>query len=241
MSRRRLALRSLAIACVAVAAGARTAHAEWEPHDVGDIVIVDPLNYDRAIQGGGSSVAFALRLPGGATCPGDSQHDNWRVRSFLVPADFDMGDIVWGDADPAGENQWSLYGVDTTPVLWELLLPNQVAGEPGRIPEIRPLTFGVFTEGLLVPGHYRLGLACMYFQETAMYWDAEVTVEADLDDQPAQLRWTVVSTNVTPGSSSSDRTAVALGAVAVLVVVGGLASYRLRRRQRRAPLVKEVV
>lgn len=233
------ALAGLSMVTIAVALGAGGfAHADWRPHDVGDVVLVDPLDYSRELDGGASAVAFALRLPDGASCPGDSANDNWRIRSFLVPTEFDMADIVWGHNDPEGENQWSLYGVDSNPVIADLLASNAAAGEPGLIQQIKPLTFGVFTDGILAPGEYRLGVACMYFTETAMYWDATVRIEHAPDDRPAQLRWTVVPP-VAPAHTTGGTGGTVTALAAVAVALAAVAVFRVTRARRPRTSTKE--
>ena len=49
---------------------------------------------------GGSRTAFALRLPNGASCPGDSADDGYRVNSFVVPATVRVEDIAFDGQGP---------------------------------------------------------------------------------------------------------------------------------------------
>src|SRR5262245_682957 len=59
------------------------------PVDKGPVAVVLPTDVDTTVDSGGSGAPFALRLPDGSTCPGDSANDNWRVDSFMVPSSVD--------------------------------------------------------------------------------------------------------------------------------------------------------
>ncbi len=178
---------------VFIAGSSASAGTPWidAPVDEGSVRVVDVDDPTREFAAGASATVFTLALPEGATCPGDSANDQWRVNSFIIPADRDPGDLEYLVGDPEGEGNWSLYGVDTNPMIFEFTIPNVAAGLPGIIPEIRPMSFGVFPPGTLPAGRYRMGIACAYFADTGTYWDTEIVIATDADDEPGQITWSI--------------------------------------------------
>lgn len=202
----------------------------------GDLALVSATSSDHVIRDGVSATIFGLRLPDGATCPGDSAHDQWRIQSFVVPAGVDPGQLTYDEIKPVGDGRWALYDVDTNPYVHVLLEPNAAAGSPGRIAAVPPLSFAVFPPGTLAPGPYRVGLACTYFRQTATFWDTEVVLTADPADQPGQLTWTVPSAPTESGRPGSSRRwlfgGIAAAALTTLAVV-------VARQRAATNLVKE--
>src|SRR5262245_9642793 len=86
----------VALTGVATLSSQSVAAGTYTPVDAGDVVVVDAIDNSSELTGGGSAVPFTLRLPDGATCPGDSAHDQWRVQSFLIPSTVDMASVKWG-------------------------------------------------------------------------------------------------------------------------------------------------
>lgn len=204
------------------------------PKDMGLLTIVDSFNTERELDGGGSSQTFTLRLPEGASCPGDSANDQWRIQSFLVPAAVDIEALSFGELGPAGPGEWALYGVETSPVVDQLLAQNASPGQPGLIMPFRPMTFAVYTDGVLAPGTYRLGVACTYFRALERYWHTQVVVSADPADAPAQLTWAVDpaaagTRGAAPSESSSPSVPIVAFAVLTAVAVVVIAKRRFRR------------
>ncbi len=111
------------------------------PVDGGSLRLFEFDNPDVELAGGVSSTVFTIEPPDDAMCPGDSANDDWRIQSFLVPAEVDPLDLQFASNDPEGEGNWSLYGADTSPFVDELTAPNTVPGKPARFPTIRPMSF----------------------------------------------------------------------------------------------------
>ena len=206
------------------------------PVDAGDVVVIDGNDRQQEVGRGGSQAVFTLRLPDASTCPGDSLHDQWRVQSFMVPADVDVTDLQYGVIGPEGEQHYALYDVRTKPFVNELTRANEVAGQPGFIGDVPVFSFALFPVGTVAPGTYRIGLACTLQRETAKFWDAEIVIEADPSDQPAQLAWSVVGgpdvESSGPAAASSDAFPISTVLIIVAVIafaIGVLAHFRQRR------------
>jgi hypothetical protein len=215
---------------------AATPTIQGPPVDGGTVTVVSASNAERPLSEGTSSTIFTLRLPEGATCPGDSEHDQWRIQSFIIPVGDDPGGLTYDDIGPEGPGLFALYAVDENPYVHVLLESNAAAGSPGRIAAVEPLSFAVFPPGTLPAGDYRIGLACTYFRHTALYWDTEFTLVADPEDQPGQLTWSVPGApSASTSSGGSSWAGPVFGGLAVLVLLGGGAIWWQRNRS----LVKE--
>ena len=78
----------------------------------GDAEAVQANNRLRPFTEGTHESAFSLRLPRGATCPGDSMNDDWRVQSFVVPSTDDPGALrymVTGPEGPENDARVAIY------------------------------------------------------------------------------------------------------------------------------------
>ncbi len=216
------------------------------PVDAGAVGIYDVDDPSTTLVEGDSNTVFTLRLPDGASCPGDSAHDDWRVNSFIVPATDDPGALRYGVIWPEGDGRYALYGADTRPYSLVLTGQNATAGLPGRIVAPPPFTLGVFPAGTLTADRYRIGLACTYFRETAIYWDTELVMSDDPDIQPGELRWRLADAPDTAGAGSDSGGTGSIGAFPLVIVSAGalaaLALFSLSRRHTRhrvPPLAKE--
>lgn len=204
------------------AAGVASASVD-APVDGGDVVVVDGADRQQEVGRGGSAALFSLRLPDASTCPGDSLHDQWRVQSFMVPAEVDPVTLDYGVVGPEGEQQYALYDERTKPFVNELTRANEVAGQPGFIGDIPVFSFGLFPPGTVTPGTYRIGLACTLLRETAVFWDAEIEIVAAADDQPAQLTWSVVGGPDVESSGPAAANGEAFPISTVLIIVAAIA------------------
>jgi hypothetical protein len=233
------ALSGVTLAAPAPSGAAATGHAP-SIEDAGDLVIVDDRKMEPIVEGDGTT-KFSLRLPAGASCPGDSANDDWRVQTYLVaategtPTRFGSIGPENPDGDLHADTRWALYDVNNVP--WVQAMTNQNSGPqaPGLIVGVPVFDFALFDAERLPPGPYRLGVACTYFRETSLYWDTEIEVIADPDAPPGGLRWrlSTAPAGAAPASDSDDGgpwTAVALGAVAVVVILGALTMFVVRRR-----------
>lgn len=205
------------------------------PIEIGELEVVEAADHDRPLTQGGSATYFSLRLPEGASCPGDSAHDQWRTQSFIIPTTDDPALIAYGVAGPEGAGQHALYGVDTVPYAHQFLYPNDREGEPGLIPPIPPLSFAVFPPGVLADGDYRVGVACTYFRSTAVYWETEIAIQSDPDDEPAGFTWQVAPSAAGPASDTSATDWPVAGALAAAGVVAVAVLVPLLRRRSSRP------
>lgn len=213
-----------------------------EPVDLGDVTIVNEKR-ERLSEGNGGTV-FRLQLPPGASCPGDSQNDQWRVQTFIVPSDIDPARLSYNSIGPDGDGRYALYGLDTNPITAVLTAPNANPGAPGLIIGLRAASFEIFPPGTLPDGTYRVGVACTYFGETASFWDTLVEVNRDPEDQPAEIRWQPVSgvSDAVSGiatDQNSNTGSVTVVAAAVLAVVA-VGTYFTRRSRRSSVHPKEM-
>jgi MYXO-CTERM domain-containing protein len=201
-----------------------------EPLDAGAVVVVRTDDRRAALVEGASATEFGLRLPEGASCPGDSANDQWRVESFLAPAADDPGTFTYASNGPEGEDRSPLYEVSTRRFAAELLPQNAEPGQPAEIQDLPDFSFAVFPPGYLPAGRYRLGIACTYFGETAKYWDSELVITADADDQPGQLVWRAVVEDGAGELPADDGSSAGWVVAAGIAVVGLAAIAALRRR-----------
>ncbi|MCU1392681.1 MAG: hypothetical protein JWM34_1109 [Ilumatobacteraceae bacterium] len=213
----------------------------------GPATIVDGYAQGKALTHGDGNTVFSLEPPTGATCPGDSTNDQWRVQTFMVPADVAVDTIVYTSvgpypaddpvapivphAEPAGWNP--LVGIDSNPVMNVLLMHNDGPGHRGAILPFTQMSFG-FLDGYGVPsGTYRIGVTCTLANQPADYWDTEIIVDAP-STKAADLKWRLstepASVNDPPRSSSTPTLVVFLAVVVALVV----AWSTLRRRRSRS-------
>lgn len=206
--------------------------------DGGDAVVVEPNAVVRELDGGGSGTSYSLRLPDGASCPGDTRNDQWAFQTFMVPVDADPSSLEFSESGPAGPFQFALYEETTQPLTDAILVPNAEPGLPGLIPPIPPLTFSVFPPGEL-EGTYRIGVACTFLRKPSIYWDATIVIDVDADDEPGQFSWRTEGSPV--AQSSGESSSLPLVAAAIGVGVLGVAGVTLRRRSRPFTSTKEHV
>ncbi len=92
----------------------------------------------------------------------------------------------------------------------------------------------MFPPGILPDGRFTMGLACTYFRELGIYWDLQIDVVSDPDDEPGQMRWTVVdapsAARVATAPTDSNVFPKVVLAISVLVFVAtGIISWRMRQ------------
>ena len=222
---------SVCILAIVVAALAGGSHAASQSLiNPGDLVIVDAGDPTKELSRGDGATAFVLRLSGESVCPGDSEHDQWRVQSFVVPSVIDPASLSYGVIGPEGKDQFALYGADWAASSYANVLTaaNQAAGQPGRIQGLPPFSFAVAAAELITPGRYRIGIACTYFGETAAYWNAEVVVSASAAGSPAELSWRLANAPAQKSGDSTNRSVYLslAGAAAIVALIVGISVTR---------------
>ncbi len=203
--------------------------------DVGEVVVVDPYKQADALTRGEATTEFSLRLPEGSTCPGDSANDQWRVQSFIIPAQDDPVGIRYGaiGPEPVGPDRYAMFNIDTRPFVHQLLQPNPAAGQPGVISVLPPFSFEVVAGEDIPPGRYRIGVACTFFGDTAQYWDTEIVLDAPASGEGSQLSWrlpSVAADAVQSSDQGSGRWLVLAGGGLVAAAIG-LYVWRGKSRQ----------
>jgi hypothetical protein len=192
---------------------------------------VDVLEAELSPSEGGSATTFTLTLPGGASCPGDSANDGYRVNSYMVPASVDPTTIDYNGLGPIpsvyGEYEdfrQPLFDIESNSFV-AIQTANAIApGEPGLIRPFPGFDYAVYSPGDLPPGRYHIGVACTLLKEIITVWDTEVVVTEAPDDAPAQIQWTAADTGGGDGTSASSGLApllvggIALAAIAVVLV-----------------------
>lgn len=220
-------LRAL-LAAGALVATTPTVPADTVAGDVGDATLVG--RDGSVVNEGDGSTTFFIVLPDGATCPGDSAHDQWRVNTFLVPAAENVLDIWFGSTGPEPPWQGSRYpmfdngnGLALSQIM---VLRNESAGQPGRVDQVHETSFLVHAQNDIPSGLYRIGIACSFFRQTTQYWDLAVEITNDGTKDPADLHWRIVesATSTVPHEPFDTegwlgRGLVALGALLVLALV----------------------
>jgi hypothetical protein len=202
------------------------------PADAGSVEIITPQG--EPLTSGGSTTLYSLKLPDGAACPGDTASGNWLIQSFLIPFQDDAGAIKYGVAGPEG-TQFALYSFDTKPYAHQ---PTQVSAspdDPGVIPLLPGLTFAVFEPGYVPPGTYKIGVACTFFRQTALYWDTEIVIEANPDDEPSQLTWRVPSAEPFQPSDGSSRNWFLIAGIAAALIAAAVLLWQSRSGSQRTP------
>ncbi len=214
--------------------------------DAGDVVVVDAVNTTRALVEFDGTDAFRLQLPAGATCSGDSANDDYRVQTFLVPADTDLATLTYGYRNPDGNDLYrALRYVDGELSSQAMTDQNAEPGQPALILEYRlPFTFAHYPENSLPPGPWKIGVACTGpASNVEKYWDAEVELERAPEVQPSGLRIRVTGvTSSAPAddTESRDGWSVPPAAIVAAVLIGVLLFIFLRSGRRTPSHPKEI-
>lgn len=208
---------------------APTAANAAESLDAGSVTVVAGAESSQRRHGGGSDTEFSLQLPKGASCPGDSANDGYRVQTFIVPGTDDPGTLRYKSTKPDGDGRYALYDTYTRPYVQGMTAEADSPGAPGLIIDIPTFSFAVFPPGELPAGRYRVGVACTLINETKRFWGTEFELARAPDDPPAEIHWTVVGTQNGLAPASQARVTVVLVALAVVAA----AVVLVRRRDRR--------
>ena len=141
------------------------------------------------LNAGGSATPYAVALPVGAACAGDTAHRGYRVWSYLAPKSVDPGTI-------------SFTGILPTPGLalvasGEVFGPANTAVGSGEIVAVpNSFTFErVRPSDLFSPGQsesvWDAGIACAVNGTMTRYWNVEIAFSAARSD-PGGFTWRVV-------------------------------------------------
>ncbi|CAB4701300.1 MAG: hypothetical protein F2934_10325 [Actinobacteria bacterium] len=205
----------------------------------GDAEAVQAKNRLRPFIEGTHESAFSLRLPRGATCPGDSMNDDWRVQSFVVPSTDDPGSLrymVTGPEGPENDARVALYTSEGRPYMNQLLGANSEPGQPAQIIELPSFSFKRLPINYLPSGEYRMGVACTDGKGvTAQYWDTLISIESS----PTTMQWRTLQ-KAENLDKRSNTLWIVLAVVCVLVLIVSVATFVRASRAQRATIEKDV-
>ena len=221
-------------ASILLATSASMSASAAQAEDAGEAVVVAGAGETRRLSEGGSATDFSLRLPRGASCPGDSANDGYRVQSYMVPTTVAPARVGYDGLGPAPNayGDWTtfrqpLYDTATRPFASAQTAEATAPGRPGAIVNVPTFSFAVYGPGELPPGRYHVGIACTLNNQPVRYWDTKVLVTRSPSDKPAEIRWSV------PGFADDEETKIAPSAVAAALAVAIAMVVVLRRRRRR--------
>jgi hypothetical protein len=182
------------------------------------------------LSGGGSRTTFAVALPQGAHCPGDTAHKSFLVYSYLVPkgvsptaVDFHTGVPSRGYGLIA---DGAYFGASNTAID-----TGQIVNVPTRA------TWSRLTPQDLFPANEKSavwegGIACATPDGAVTdYWNIPVTFTASSSD-PGGFTWAIGRSS---SSEDDGSPTLIIGLVIVVVVAGGAFAFlRFRSRSQRA-------
>lgn len=159
---------------------------------VGGVAVVRSDNTNSYLRAAAFDQPFSLRLPEQSTCPGDSSHDDWRVQTFIVPADQDPGVLAYNEVSPIVIGQPNalvspLFDGTGSPFVNQLLGANTEPGQPGHILGFPVMSFARLADSFGA-GRYRIGVSCTRFRAGERYWDTTI----DIAGSGAARTWKVV-------------------------------------------------
>jgi hypothetical protein len=173
---------------------------------------------------GDSATVFSLRLPTGASCPGDVGHgDKWST--YMVNGSTDPSTLTFNNGGPRNPSTLAqssgatfyqpLYTPAGSPV--SVQNPGSNPGGPGPIANISDVNLSVYVPGDVPAGVYNVGIACYLGAPSASqmtsYWNVQMTAAtaAAGTGGPAQITWqngTVPGaptvTTLTPGTQNAN-------------------------------------
>lgn len=239
-----LSVASVVAAFVLGLPGGRPAGAQVA-EDAGDATVVAGAGSSTRLDEGGSATEFSLRLPKGASCPGDSADGNYRVQSYMVPDSIAPADVQYDGLGPKPNayGDWATFRqplYDTATNAFDTAQTANAAkpGLPGRIVNLPTFTFDVYRPGELPEGRYHVGIACTLSNRPVRYWDTELVLTRSPDDEPARISWALAArTGVAEASSSS--VPAAAGVLVGVVAAAGVHVLKRRRHSRRLPGARE--
>lgn len=222
----------LSMTCAPLATFALGARPSDAASDAGQVVVVSATDVRNPIEFGEHTTTFAIRVPDGAQCPGDSMNDDWRLQTFFVPSSDDPAELTYfvtGPAGPEDDRRISLYTAEGRPYVDELLPANDRPGLPAEIPAFPPMSFKRLPVDYLPSGSYLLGVACTdRAGKTQRYWDTSVEVLSG----PGTMQWRITAPQPKAlGSSTQPWLVPVLVVAGVLLFVAAVVLWRRAGRE----------
>lgn len=154
------------------------------------------------LQSGDGATNFTLRLPTGASCPGDSANSGYRWQTYMVSDAIDPATLQFSSTGPTGASTGNhatfkqpLFDTSSTPIVQQQTANQTTANGPGAIINIPDMNFQVFTAGQIPDGTYNIGIACTLggpsSTQMSSYWNTTITVAtaAPGTGGNAQINW----------------------------------------------------
>jgi hypothetical protein len=209
----------------------------------GVATVVDPQT-GNPLGSGGSATKFALQLPPGARCPGDTQHADYLLYSYVIPASMSPASLTYVDGTPA--TGVTLVDSDGDPWVQKATGVGSGSVEVGSIFDWSTYDHA---SNSLDPGQiYNVGISCspgapgtaLPVQagaagtqprfKTVTYWNAKFHFLTSRTD-PGGFTWVVVSSPAASTSSSSTGLYIAIGLLAVIAALAAAVAVRFWRRR----------
>jgi hypothetical protein len=175
----------------------------------GSITLVKGVNpgAGTVLSGGGSALQFALQLPSGANCTGDTSTGGYRVQTFIVSSNVTVSGLTFDSGGPTPTSTGSTVRLPLFNQGTPYIDGNTAVGS-GAITGLPPFDFSVFGSSgptVLPNGTYTLGVACTKGTagptQVDKYWTTQITITATPADSPAGITW--VSGSGTPPSTTT--------------------------------------
>lgn len=208
----------------------------------GEVVIADANAPNEVLTHGDGDTEFVFVLPDGASCPGDSQHDQYRFQSFTIPVTDRPEDIDYGPIGPVPDTpgRYAMFLTDTASFVHLTLPSNPFTGMPARIPLLPAMSFAVVAGAPIPSGEYRIGIACTLFTTTTTYWDVDVVITNTSSGDLTWRRSDVSPDGVTSSDSAHLWWWLAAGGAGTLVLVGATVVVRRFRPPPPLPPLRKV-
>jgi hypothetical protein len=206
------------------------------PGSAGADVAVGPASITQPgsptlLHAGGSGTLYGVQLPPGASCPGDTAHQGYRVYSYLVPKGISPTSVSFKTGKPSRWFGYIAYGAYYGAV-------NTAEGS-GLVVELPPqFTWARLTPKDLFPqgahsATWEGGIACTTVDGVVTnYWNSQIVFTASTTD-PRGFTWKVVADPTVSGSHAWLWVGVAL--IVVSAALAALAVAMNHRRRQTTP------
>jgi hypothetical protein len=199
----------------------------------GTAIITQP-GQTKPLNSGGSATEYGVELPAGASCPGDTAHDGYRVFSYLIPKGISLPTLtVRGEVPFRGEPGHPYFGYIAYGSYYGDINTDLNTGEVPTLP--LEFTWSRLTPADLFKNGERSavwngGIACTTAVGVVTnYWNTEIEFTASSTD-PGGFTWKVLDPQSAPVNWGL-RISIAL---ITLAVVFGAVALVLGYRQRKA-------
>jgi hypothetical protein len=180
------------------------------------------------LHGGGSATPYGVVLPAGASCPGDTAHDQYRVYSYLIPTGVALTSVSFKGFLPRSYYGFIAYGayfgaVNTAEGT------GQIVGIPDSFVFIRLTPSELFSSDTTSSATWEGGIACVNRDGVATdAWNTQFRFTRDSKD-PGGFRWTVENPASVSAAGGTPWLWIGGGLVALSVLSAVVLLILLRR------------